>query len=55
MELDTTDRLDDWQLGAVNLETADNSAPPPGTTRTITDRSPLHSGVAVSLSDAISN
>ena len=55
VELDTTDRLDGWQLGAVDLETADDSAPPPGTTRTITGRSPLHSGVAVSLGDAISN
>jgi hypothetical protein len=52
VELDTTDRLDGWKLGAVDLEA---DAPPGGTARKIAGRSPLHTGVAATLGNAISD
>jgi len=52
VELDTGNRLDGWKLAAVDLDTA-NEAPPAGTMRTVTGRSPLHTGVAATLSNAI--
>jgi hypothetical protein len=54
VELDIGNRLDGWRLGAVDLETA-NAGPPAGTRRTVTGRSPLHTGVAATLSNAVSH
>jgi hypothetical protein len=51
--IDTTDRLDGWKLGAVDLQTADDKEPPTGAKRKVAGRSPLHTGVAATLGNAI--
>ena len=53
VEIDTTDRLDGWRLGPVDLETVDDKDPPQGTARKIAGRSSLHTGVAATLANAI--
>ena len=53
VEIDTTDRLDGWRLGPVDLQTVDDKEPPRGTARKIAGRSPLHTGVAATLANAI--
>jgi hypothetical protein len=53
VELDTTDRLEGWSLGPIDLEATDEEDPPSGVVRRIAGRSPLNSGVAASLGNAI--
>jgi hypothetical protein len=50
VELDISDRLDGWKLSAVDLEMED---PTGGVARKVAGRSPLHTGVAATLGDAI--
>jgi hypothetical protein len=54
VEVDTADRLDGWALGPVDLESGKEDNPPGGSVRTIAGRSPLNSGVAATLGNAIS-
>jgi hypothetical protein len=53
VKLDATDRVEGWVLGPVDLETTDGGPPPAGAERKIAGRSPLHSGVAATLANAI--
>ncbi len=55
VEIDATDRLEGWSLGEIDLKPAAGEDPPAGTKRTIAGRSPLHTGVAATLGDAIKN
>lgn len=55
VDIDTTNRLDGWRLGQVDLETTDGQAPPQGTKRSLAGRCPLHTGVAATLTNTITN
>lgn len=53
VELATTDRLDGWRLDVIDLEVPEGKKPPTDRKRIVSGRSPLNTGVAATLANAV--